>query len=64
MENCEIRPLTRQEQLDWLVPFLEGQIKQLEQDLYLARQELEEERKKNDTKKLVLTKKDEYYGTK
>ena len=55
---------TRQEQLEWLVPFLEEQIKRLEQDLYLARQELEEEIKKNNTKKLVLTKKDECYGTK
>lgn len=64
MENCKIRPLTRQEQLEWLVPFLEEQIKRLEQDLYLARQELEEEIKKNNTKKLVLTKKDECYGTK
>lgn len=64
MENCKIRPLTRQEQLEWLVPFLEEQIKRLEQDLYLARQELEEEIKKNDTKKLVLTKKGECYGTK
>ncbi len=64
MENCKIRPFTRQEQLEWLVPFLEEQIKRLEQDLYLARQELEKEIKKNDAKKLVLTKKDECYGTK
>lgn len=62
MSKSNIRPLTRQEQLEWLVPFLEGQIKNLEQDLYLARQELEEE--KNDEKKLVLTKKEEYYGRK
>ncbi len=64
MEDCEMRPLTRQEQLEWLISFLEGQIKQLEQDLYLARQELEEEKKKNDAKTLVLTKKDECYGRK
>lgn len=62
MSKSNIRPLTRQEQLEWLVPFLEGQIKNLEQDLYLARQELEEE--KNEEKKLVLTKKEEYYGRK
>lgn len=62
MRESNIRPLTRQEQLEWLVPFLEGQIKSLEQDLYLARQELEEEKKKNEGKKLVLTKKEENYG--
>lgn len=64
MSKSNIRPLTRQEQLEWLVPFLEGQIKNLEQDLYLARQELEEEKKKNEEKKLVLTKKEECYGRK
>lgn len=62
MEDSKIRPLTRQEQLEWLVPFLKEQIKQLQYELYLAEQELETEMNNNEGKKLSLVKKDEYYG--
>lgn len=62
MEDSKIRPLTRQEQLEWLVPFLKEQIKQLQYELYLAEKELEIEMNNNEGKKLSLVKKDEYYG--
>lgn len=62
MEDSKIRPLTRQEQLEWLVPFLKEQIKQLQYELYLAEQELETEMNNNECKKLSLVKKDGYNG--
>lgn len=63
MEDLKIRPLTRQEQLEWLVPFLKEQIRQLQYELYLAEQELETEMNNNEGKKLSLVKKDGYNGT-
>lgn len=39
-EESNIRPLTRQEQLEWLIPFLEEQIRSLQLDLLNAKKEL------------------------
>lgn len=36
----EIRPLTREEQLEWLIPFLKEQIKALQIELLIAEEEL------------------------
>lgn len=41
MDNMpEIRPLTREEQLEWLIPFLKEQIKALQIELLIAEEEL------------------------
>lgn len=40
LQENEIRPLTRQEQLEYYIPFLRGQIRALEQELLIAEQEL------------------------
>lgn len=42
----EIRPLTRKEQLEYYVPFLESQILALQIELDKAKEELKEENKK------------------
>lgn len=56
MEESYIRPLTREEQLQWLIPFLEGQIENLQRDLEEAKTELAE--LQQDQKRLILQKKD------
>lgn len=41
MDNTpDIRPLTREEQLEWLIPFLKEQIKALQIELLIAEEEL------------------------
>ena len=52
-EKQEIRPLTREEQLQWLIPFLESQIINLQKDLEIAKNELAEIQQ---PKQLTLTK--------
>lgn len=44
----EIRPLTRREQLEWLVPFLYEQKRELEEEIEKAEMELKKERKKDE----------------
>lgn len=39
-EKSEIRPLTRQEQLEWYIPFLKEQIAMYQKELLLAEKEL------------------------
>lgn len=39
MAEPSIRPLTRAEQLEWLIPFLESQIEQLKLELLVAKNE-------------------------
>lgn len=48
-----IRPLTREEQLQWLIPFLKSQMVNLQKDLDEAEKELQEIQQ---SKKLVLKK--------
>lgn len=48
-----IRPLTREEQLQWLIPFLKSQMANLQQDLDEAEKELQEIQR---SKQLVLKK--------
>lgn len=50
----EIRPLTREEQLEWYIPFLEGEIEKYIQELERAKAELASINK--DNKVLKLTK--------
>lgn len=49
----DIRPLTREEQLQWLIPFLKSQMANLQQDLDEAEKELQEIQQ---SKQLVLKK--------
>lgn len=42
----EIRPLTRKEQLEWLIPFLYEQKRRIEEELESTEMELKLERKK------------------
>lgn len=56
----DIRPLTREEQLQWYIPFLEEQIEIYKQELKLAKEEL----KQVQSKQLVLQKKNTYNNIK
>lgn len=52
MEN--IRKLTREEQLEWTIPFLKEQIKQYEKKLEIAKEEYKELKGKQKVKKYGL----------
>lgn len=54
--NQELRHLTREEQLLWLIPFLEQQIQNYTEDLQNAKNELQLIQKKE--KKRILAKED------
>lgn len=52
----DIRPLTREEQLQWLTSFLEEQILQMQKELQVALEELNQIQDNKEGKQLALTK--------